>query len=517
MQAASALLSRILITLCCSYSLSSCFYAPTASQGKVTVLDPTARPSQAKLMTTTKAVYAIDPQTKSDTLISAPSGALTGSSITIPTGALAVATDLVFEQAAPIAETSLVSSLGVTAETTVTPVGSGLVIRPSSEVELLGTLMITLPLSEGAGLLLKSKNYAVFYKQYKGGGLQDGVIPGKDLQFNDDGTVSFEGYFGAYWLVELSAPVEAPVEVKSAEPIVNYQKVAVIEQGGIVEDAVVQAKGEKPLVAWEASQLTFDTAQRSVTLVARVKDSAPLTACKADFFTSTDASSGELVETGAKTQATLVISKLEAHSLFGRVRCLDEEGRLTISPWSSRVDVPAVAAVAEEKGVDENFSESDVSLPKVRVQSRELLKLILSPELAASTTGFRIMNTTTDAELYDSSKSEATPRLKRQKLSDGRQLFSFQLSALGQLEGYIMGSNVLSVQSSDGRTFADLTVTLRDFPLFESVGITSFSQPVQAASDGFQGWGSVFANPVVSDKGDGQTRLGAGMLSIINP
>lgn len=497
-------------------SLSGCFYAPTASKGRVSVLDPSARSTQATLMTSTKAVYAIDPQSKSDTLIAAPSGALSGSSITVPTGALAVATDLVFEQAAPIAETSLVSSVGIDTGTTVSPVGSGLVIRPSNEVELLGTLVISLPLNGSASLHLQGKNYAVFYKQFIGGSLQDGVIPGRELRFTDEGTVVFEGFFGAYWLVELSKPVEARVEVKAAEPIVNHQKVAVIDQGGVVAESVVQAKMEKPLVAWDASQISLDAGARRVNLVAKPKNSPRLASCKADFFLSTDASSGELVETGSNTQVSFAITKAEAHSLFGRIRCLDEEGRLTVSPWSSGVEIPALAAVADDS--DGNFGDSDLSLPKLRLQTRELLKIVVSSELANAAAGFRIVNSATDAELFSSlAGSQANPRVKRQKLADGREVLSLQMSVLGTLKGYVIGSNVLNVQGPDAQPYADLTVTLRDFTLLDNLGITSFAQPRQQASDGFQAWGSVLSNPSVPDRGDGQTRLSFGMPSIINP
>ncbi|WP_373535249.1 hypothetical protein, partial [Microcoleus sp.] len=71
--------------------MTSCFNLPVKSSATTTVLNSEARPAVAKALSEVKSISAYDPNSKVETTIQAPSGALSGSKITLPAGALAIA------------------------------------------------------------------------------------------------------------------------------------------------------------------------------------------------------------------------------------------------------------------------------------------------------------------------------------------------------------------------------------------------------------------------------------------
>ena len=333
-----------LIFLILGMSLNSCFQMPVESAGRVAVLDSSARLVPTTQVSEEKSSATMDPNAKSPQQLTAPSsGRLSGSSITLQPGSLSVAADLVVEEASSLSETSLVSELGLTDSVEVKNVGVGLIIRPSESVNLSQPLTINMPIPVSSGLRLQStRNLTVFYKQFVGEKLVSGIIPSDKITTNADGTCSFEGYFGAYWVAIVAAPVLEAKSIPTVEPIVNAQKVSVIESTGVVSEASIVAKAEVPQVAWNPSEMTFDEATRSVTIKAKTTNAQTLTACKADLLPSLTANSGITLDTGSQTFATIKITKTDAHSLIGRFRCIDEQGRQTISTWTPVVSIPAI-------------------------------------------------------------------------------------------------------------------------------------------------------------------------------
>lgn len=204
----------VLIVLGFNLGLSACFYQPLDSK-----LDNSRR------MATTE-----ESDSNTGHTIAAPSGALSGASVTVPSGALAIDTQLIIEEAIPLSETSLASALTINPDISITPVGSGLIIRPTENAELTQALTISLPIPPTISLLSQvgdaltltaGKEYVVFFKYFRNGELIAGVLPGSELRFSDDGSlVSFEGFFGAYWLAEVSSPILEKVTAITAEPII---------------------------------------------------------------------------------------------------------------------------------------------------------------------------------------------------------------------------------------------------------------------------------------------------------
>ncbi len=318
-----------------------------------------ARPATAKETSEEKAVSTYDPNSKVETTLQAPSGALAGAKITVPAGALAVAVDLVVEESIPMAETSVVTTLGIREDIDIKPVGSGMIIRPSQNVDLTRPLTLAMPINPVSGLkswlrrtfLANDEHYAVFYKSMIEGELRAGVIPSSSLRKTEDGQIQFEGYFGAFWLCQVSVPIEEKIEAKTDEPTVNASRVAVIESTGIVSEDVIVTKASIPEVSWLNVSLSFDTNSRQGMLTASIGAGRTLSSCQVDLRASTSATSGMTAEVSGSLNYAFDIARKDAHTLVGRFRCLDDQGRLTISDWSSTVDIPAEPEPAVAKSV----------------------------------------------------------------------------------------------------------------------------------------------------------------------
>jgi hypothetical protein len=335
-----------------SLSLGGCFYMPVVSKGKVSTLDEAPRMAATVSSTESKAIAAYDPASKVATTIPAPSGALAGSSVTLPAGALAIAAELVVEEAVPLSQTSVTGSLNISADITIKPVGAGLIIRPTQDLDLTKPLTIAMPINPTAGLhnwlarvlaLNADTHYTVFYKYFVNGELKAGAIPSATLRFSDSGSVLFEGYFGAYWLAEVSAPIQEKMEIKSDEPIINKDNVAVVTHTGVVTETEILAKAAVPSVEWLSVSLSLNDSLRAVKASATIAAGRSLRSCRLDLFDSKTASSGIEIDVGSTLSADYTVTRQVAHNLYARFRCLDDESRLAISPWSAPVSLSAVA------------------------------------------------------------------------------------------------------------------------------------------------------------------------------
>lgn len=330
--------------------VTSCFNLPVKSSGTTTVLNSEARPATAKALTEEKSVSAYDPNSKVETTIQPPSGALAGSKITMPAGALALAVDLIVEESVPLSETSVASSLKLREDIKIQPVGAGLIVRPSANVDLTKPLTIAMSLEaigglrswlQGQGLLAADKHYAVFYKSMIKGELRAGVIPTSELRFSEDNQVLFEGYFGAFWLCEVSSPVEQRVEVETNEPTVNANYVSVIESTGIVTEEAIAAKAAIPELVWSTVSLSFNSDLRIAQVKSSLVSGPSLASCQVDLRTPNDSSADINWDASINLSLTFPVTKKGSHTLIARYRCLDTHGRLTVSAWSASLSIPA--------------------------------------------------------------------------------------------------------------------------------------------------------------------------------
>ncbi|RYZ54059.1 MAG: LamG domain-containing protein [Proteobacteria bacterium] len=274
-------------------------------------------------------------------------------------GTLGIAASLVLEQGANFADTTVGSEIALAGDVTIQGTSAGLIIRPTEAVSLKKPLTISMPLPSGTGLhLAESNHYLIFYKSFDpvsgelltGTKAVDGVSAKLvfDTSTNRD-SVSFEGYFGAYWVAKVSREVKkeelAPAKL-STEPVININRVAVIDQKGIVSEAAVVAAQAVPDVIWGAIQTSFQSSSRSLKVNASIASGRVLSLCKLDISEDKTLSKFSSTDSGSALNADYPISKRSAHDLYARFRCNDDLGRFTVSPWSSANAIPAATPSA---------------------------------------------------------------------------------------------------------------------------------------------------------------------------
>lgn len=302
---------------------------------------------------TDKASVTIDVNSKQSTLIAASSeSALAGSSIVLPPGSLSVATSLVMETGLSLHETSIFQEVSVPADMSVENAGPGVIIRPTEQVDLKNPLQISLPLPTEPGLRLAGKSYAVYYKYIEPGTqkLLTGVLPADNklasLIFDEKlgkDVIQFSGYFGVYWVVQISRPFlpeEVPLKVESKEPIVNSQNTSVIVSGGVVAEKAIVATQALPTYELSIPTISLDLALRKITLA--IAADSHFKSCKAEFFEKSTDIKGAVFDIGAAFSASYTDEKTSEHSMAGRFRCLDENAKIVVSAWSESITIPAV-------------------------------------------------------------------------------------------------------------------------------------------------------------------------------
>lgn len=350
--------SRIVPSLTLGILLSGCFKVPVSSDGSVLSESVAAQLVESKPVSESKNVSTIDPNSTVEQKLAAPqTTALQGAAVSIPPGSLSIAAELVVEQAADFSETSITSEMGLADDIQVSNTSAGMIIRPTENVDLKKPLTLAMPLPASLGMRLADtgSRYAIFYKYFDptesklvtGMKVVDQVTvklsfdasSGKDI-------ITFEGYFGAYWAAILSREVkkeEVPPPKPAEEPIINVNKVSVIESTGIVKESeiIVKQTVQIPENVWQKPVLEKSP---NGGRVARLKGSPSRTvsACKVDLYENPKASSGISLEAPLGPEVDVPIAKKTEHTLVGRFRCTDDQGRFTTSPWSESMLVPAV-------------------------------------------------------------------------------------------------------------------------------------------------------------------------------
>lgn len=341
-----------------AFSTTSCFQMGNTSLGTVKTNSQMGVKSTA--VSETKSIAVMDPSSTSDQrLTTSQDSPIGGSNVVMSPGTLGIAASLVLEQGANFGDTSVASEIGLAGDVTIQGTSAGLIIRPTEAVSLKKPLTISMPLPSGLGLhLAETNHYLIFYKSFDpvtgelltGTKAVDGVTAKLvfDTSTNRD-SVSFEGYFGAYWVAKVSREVKkeelAPAKL-STEPVININRVAVIDQKGIVSEASVAATQAVPEVSWGAIQSSFQAANRSLKVTESIASGRVLSLCKVDIsedktlakFTTNEAASNLIFE--------YAISKRSAHDLYARFRCNDDLGRFTVSPWTTANSIPAATPSA---------------------------------------------------------------------------------------------------------------------------------------------------------------------------
>ncbi|RYZ90093.1 MAG: BspA family leucine-rich repeat surface protein [Proteobacteria bacterium] len=347
-------LSFILIGL----ALTGCFKLGPTSIGKIDkpLMIRSGTPVESTMQFeegSDKASAEISIDSKFDTLISAPSqSALAGSSIVLSPGSLGIKTSLVLELGSPLGNTSMAEELHVPDDMQIQNSGPGIIIRPSEPVSLKNPLSISLPVPLSSNLNLAGLSFAILFKSSdpETQKLISGLIPadGKlaSIEFDEKSgrdVVKFSGYFGAYWVVQISRPFlasEIPPKVESKEPIINSKNTMVMTTTGMVKETEIVVAQSLPSYELGLPTLVFDTVSRKATLAIRAD--SHFKSCRIDIYEKTTDAKGISADLGASFSWTGLIEKITEHTLVGRFRCTDENTKVVTSAWTSVITIPAV-------------------------------------------------------------------------------------------------------------------------------------------------------------------------------
>ena len=191
------------------------------------------------------------------------------------------------EPSSSLEESNLMEEVGLSDEASVTSSATGVVIRPSEDVEVSKPFTLQIPAPTLAlGLTDQNKKLVVLYRKWISGSIVSGVLPYSEITLNSSGLVEFEiQAFGAYQAAYLSIEIEEEKTAESTEPIRNEDNVSVVTETGIVEEDNVVAVTEKEKASFSSVSLTANT-DRTITLAATSTDTT-LSSCYAEFRSDT--------------------------------------------------------------------------------------------------------------------------------------------------------------------------------------------------------------------------------------
>lgn len=368
--------------------LSGCFKTPISSVGTVS-RSGVANGAISKSESGGKSVSAVDSNSTTDVQLTAPAvEGLQGAGVTISPGSLGLNIDLVVEQANDFSDTSMAEEMGLAGDIQISASSPGMIIRPSENVDLKKPLTIAMPVPLNFGLnLAGGSKYAVFYKHFDPTEqkLMTGmkIVDGVSVKIHYDetagrDTIVFEGYFGAYWATILSREVVkeevAPPKV-AVEAIMNKANVPVITSAGAIKETEVVKVQAIPELVWSKPTFIFNAASRSLTVEAVVPAGQKVEGCKVDIFESAAAKTGLSFDVPEGTKFTHQIIDAKAANYVGRFRCKDSNARITVTPWSDSIAVPAKdsAAVAANTPGVELIASGPVTITGVLNPVRALL------------------------------------------------------------------------------------------------------------------------------------------------
>lgn len=339
---------KILLLLVLDMTVGGCFKLGTQAPGKTS---GSASRLSTVLTTQTKTTVAVDAASAVPlTMGVAANSTISGTSVVIVPGSLTISTTIIIEQGADLVDTSMQSDVALANDIQVTQAGNGVIIRPSESVVLSKPLQLSLPLPT-TGLNLGGTQYAIYYRQYAPASSQ--LVSGFKIVDNvsvklvydsvaQRDKIEFDGYFGIYWVVALNREVlksEVPPVVASSESIVNKSNAPVITTIGIVKEEEVKIAQAAAELVWLTPSLTFIESTRTVELSVSLAADFKVSSCKAEFFESSTDQNGQSIVTATPGKTSFKIMKTTAHNLFGRLRCLDAQARVSISPRSEIIAI----------------------------------------------------------------------------------------------------------------------------------------------------------------------------------
>ncbi len=163
----------------------------------------------------------IDPNATTTQIMRFDSGALAGSAIAIPPGALSIPVEITVGQGPTLSSADFLAEIGLT-NNTVTAAGPSVSFIPSSNVEASNPFTLSLPLSITAlALVGNNDNLVVMYhwSQVVNGEVTfvKGVIPGEEVVISNNKVTFQTTKFGTFQLARAEKPISSRVSAPTSE------------------------------------------------------------------------------------------------------------------------------------------------------------------------------------------------------------------------------------------------------------------------------------------------------------
>lgn len=280
----------------------------------------------------------VDANSNITQLVSASSDSeVSGSSISLPPGSLAVATEITLEEGTNLATASMSTELGLS-NNSLSGASNPLVITSSEEIDAVQPFTLAIPIGLELNLAESLDNLAVLYKVKKmdqGGKMVSGVYPKNKIEIKDGAAYFETKYFGSYQLVYTETVIEKEKEVETDTPILTKA----------VEKKMTP-------ISWSAITASYDEPSRKLSVSATVTGLGALTQCTA-IFDQDKATPYEHIEETSSPIFDLEIPSDIDGTYYTQIECMDINGRIGTSSWSDGLVLHATTTSSGTLGPSE--------------------------------------------------------------------------------------------------------------------------------------------------------------------
>ncbi|MCX6117850.1 MAG: hypothetical protein NT027_09925 [Proteobacteria bacterium] len=161
-----------------------------------------------------------DPNATSAQIMSIQDGPLSGVAIALPIGALSIPISINISAGSDVSGSTMMSTLGL--KNSVAASGTPIEIQPSSAVDLINPMTLSIPLPKFTGLTagaIDRTKLAVLYRVKVNTGSETGaftgIVPAKELGLSGDNVLFESKYFGWFSVVQMAEPVTEGIKTKA--------------------------------------------------------------------------------------------------------------------------------------------------------------------------------------------------------------------------------------------------------------------------------------------------------------
>ena len=258
-------------------------------------------------------------------------GAIAGTSLSFPPGAISVNTNVTIEEGGAIANSAVANKLGL-GSSGFSAASNAVVVNSSVAMDTDKPFTLQIPVA-GSGLVgfgLAAKKLIVVYKVTKvgqGNKKVAGVIP-PDKVILLDGKASFETtFFGSFQLAYTEADITAPLEAEDNSPILSKRDEAAL-----------------PTINWEGFFVQVNPGNRSVDFDSGVSGMGAVDFCMLEIDDNKEPPFLEAIQLADADYRTVFATTDQAQTLYARYVCEGADGRIDESPWSGAGSISKLEA-----------------------------------------------------------------------------------------------------------------------------------------------------------------------------